>query len=266
MAKNTAAVCAYTAALALAQQPDAVLIVAPSDHLITDTASFAACAKVGFELASQGNLVTFGIAPTFPATGYGYIEREGSLSSQDGIHAFRVRRFHEKPDEQTALGYLESKRFFWNSGIFVWPARLFLDEVVAHAPQFADCLGRGLDLQAFYEAAPAVSVDYAVMEHARQVAVVEATFDWEDIGSLAALDKAARPKDSVNTVWGEVVQEASENCFLVAEQGVVAAIGLRDLIVIRTADATLVIPRDQAHRVRELVTRISESAHLRDLL
>jgi len=264
--KNTAPVCVYTAALAVAHDPDALLIVVPSDHLIRDTASFTACAKVALDIASQGNLVTFGIVPTFPATGYGYIERGESLTDRNGIRAFRVRRFHEKPDERTALGYLESKRFFWNSGMFVWPARLFLDEAIALTPQFADCLGHSPDLQLFYEAAPAISVDYAVMERARQVAVVGATFDWEDIGSLAALDKAVRPKDGPNTVWGEVVQDGCENCFLVAEQGVVAAIGLRDLIVIRTADATLVIPLDQAHRVRELVARINENPRLRDLL
>lgn len=266
MSKNTAPACVYTAALALARDPEALLIVVPSDHLINDIASFVACAEVALDLADRGYLVTFGIVPTYPATGYGYIERGDLLADYNGIRAFHVMRFHEKPEQQIAQKYVESGRFFWNSGMFVWKARLFLDEALTWMPQFSRCLERGVELETFYQEAPTISVDYAVMEHTRRAAVIEARFDWEDIGSLAALDKVLGSKDGSNTVWGEIIQDDCENCILVAEDGVIAAIGLRDLIVIRTADVTLVILRNQAQRIRELLIKIKENPRLQYLL
>lgn len=266
VSKNTAPACVYATALALARDPKALLVVAPSDHLIKDTTSFLACTRVALDIASQGYLVTFGVVPTYPATGYGYIERGDLLADCNGIHVFRIERFHEKPDEQTARQYIETKKFFWNSGMFVWPAQLFLNEAVTFVPQFARCLEKGLDVETFYKEAPTISVDYAVMEHTRRAAVVKATFDWEDIGSLAALDKIFGLTSNFNTVWGKIVQYDCENCVLVAEEGAVAAIGLRNLVVVRTGDVTLVIPRDQVHRVRELLAKIKEDSKFRHLL
>ena len=256
--KNTAPACYYAARWALREVGDATLVVMPSDHVIKDREGFARTARFAARLAEEAYLVTFGVKPTRPETGYGYIERGEPLLEEGELKAYRALKFHEKPKREVAEEYLRSGRFYWNSGMFVWKARVFAEAVERYAPEVARALPEDLDLERFYGAAPSISVDYAVMEHAERLAVVEARFDWEDAGSFASLFRVFPADERGNVRWGEAVVIDVENSVLVAEGGVVAALGVEGLVVVHTPDVTLVLPVSEAQRVKELLHKFKE--------
>ncbi|MEO0181583.1 MAG: sugar phosphate nucleotidyltransferase [candidate division WOR-3 bacterium] len=264
--KNTGPACFYTGMLALREHPEAVLIVAPSDHVIKDVKAFLDCARLAVEVANKGYLVTFGVLPTRPETGYGYIERGDFLGEGYGARAYVAKRFHEKPDRATAEEYMRSGRFYWNSGMFVWRADVLYEQVKRNAPDIVKAMPPDMNLEAFYRDTPSISVDYAVMEKAEKIAVVEATFDWEDAGSFASLERVFPPDERGNVIWGDAIQMGAEGCVLASEGGLVAVWGVRDLVVVHTPDATLVIPRSDAQKVKEILAELGKDPKRKSLL
>ena len=263
--RNTApAVC--IAALRLAESdPAALMLVTPSDHRIDDVPAFLAAVERAAAAARAGFLVTFGVTPERAETGYGYIERGKKLANVDG--AFAVARFVEKPDANTAERYVKSGDFFWNSGIFLFPAALYLSELERLRPDMlAACrqaLGAArsdddfvrLDKAAFADC-PADSIDYAVMEHTARAAVVPVTMGWSDLGSWDALWESAAKDADRNAIVGNVIAEDTHGSYIRSEAGLVAALGVEDMVVVATQDAVMLAPRDRAQDVRSLVARL----------
>jgi mannose-1-phosphate guanylyltransferase/mannose-6-phosphate isomerase len=266
--RNTAPAIAVAAHRLVAADPDAIMIVLPADHAIGKPEAFRECLDYASAVADDGHLVTIGIVPRRAETGYGYIQQGQALPTsarRDGGRgaAFRVDRFVEKPDRATAERYLSEGGYLWNSGMFVWRASVILDELRRHAPgvfaagsRIAEAMSAGADdarLRALYEAAEAVSIDYAVLERSSRVAVVPGEFGWSDVGSWAALDDVAAKDERGNVITGRVVDVDSQRSILYAQDRVVATIGLSDLIVVDTPDATLVCAKDRAQEVRKVV-------------
>jgi len=265
-ARNTAAAVAAAALHVAETNPQDILLILPADHLIADQAAFAAAVAQATELAREGLLVTFGIRPTAPETGYGYIEAE----------RYRVKRFVEKPDRETAQQYLQSGRFYWNSGMFCFSAQTMLDEMQAHCPAILDqvrtALSHGrvvkgdhilqceLDRDAFTRV-PEDSIDYAVMEKTARAAVVPCDIGWSDIGSWAALGELAEADAQGNRIEGEALLKDVENCFIRSEDRLVGAVGVKDLIIVDTPDALLVAHKDRAQDVKQIYGELKSLNH-----
>lgn len=264
--RNTAPAAAVAALVIAEDDPDGVMLLLPSDHVIGDADEFRWAVGRAEALARDGMLVTFGVQPTHPSTEYGYIKRGEGLS---GDGCFRVDRFVEKPDAATAQGYLDNGDYAWNSGMFVFPVAKFLAELeVFNPPMVAACrkavAGRGTDLDfirldaAAFAESPSDSIDYAVMEKTEAAAVVTADFRWNDVGAWNALWDLADKDAAGNAFLGDVVAEDVAGCYLRNEDGgVVAALGLRDLCVVATGDAVFVAPRARASEVKALVERLA---------
>lgn len=246
---------------ALAAPADATLLVLPSDHLIRDEAAFADAVLAARTAAESGGLVTFGIVPTRPETGYGYVRAGG-----DGTAARSVDAFVEKPDLERAREYLASGEYFWNSGMFVFGASAYLEELRRHAPDMADSLEQAyqegsVDLDFFrpgksFLSCPSDSVDYAVMEKTDRAWTVPARFDWSDVGSWSAILEASEQDLDGNHVRGDVVSVDTHGSYLQADHRLVGTIGVDNLIVVETADAVLVAAKDRVQNVKDLVDRL----------
>jgi mannose-1-phosphate guanylyltransferase/mannose-1-phosphate guanylyltransferase/mannose-6-phosphate isomerase len=260
--RNTAPAAAI-AALTLAQEdPDALLLLLPSDHVIADVVAFQAAVSIAASAARDGALVTFGIKPDKPETGYGYIRRGAPLDGRSGC--FSVGAFVEKPDLATARRYLEAGDYDWNSGMFLFSARTYLDELerlepetVARCRESVDGAVRDLDFVRLsaepFKAAPSRSIDYAVMEHTERAAVVPAEFGWNDVGSWSALWDIGRKDEAGNIAIGDVLALESTDSYLRSEGKLVAALGVDGLVVVATDDAVLITPKARAQDVRLLV-------------
>lgn len=257
--RNTApALCAAACYCLNRHDENTLLLVLPADHLIHNQQAFLDAVAKAAELADKGFLVTFGIKPLIPETGYGYIEAgEGH----------EVVSFVEKPDPETAQHYLDQGNFFWNSGMFAFTIATFIEEMRKYAPQIFDCMqdsvkkGR-MDLSFFrlekssMKACPEDSIDYALMEKSDRVAMVPADMGWSDVGSWQALWTVCDKDESGNVIKGDVIVEDVKNSFIRSEHGLVAAVGLRDTLVVETADAVLVAPLSCSQEVKKLVNRI----------
>lgn len=267
--RNTAPAVAVAALLARQQSDDALLMVLPSDHVIMDEERFASLASAAASIARDNYLVTFGIEPTEPHTGYGYIRSGASLGGNDV--AYHVERFVEKPDSATAQRFLQEGGYYWNSGMFMLKASAYLEELGRHHPEIlaqaelavqaatqdADFLR--LDAAAFANC-PNVSIDYAVMEKTEHAAVVTAAgLGWNDIGSWTALAAIAPMDDKGNALIGDVLTEDVSNTYVRAEHRMVAVVGVEDLVVVETADAVLVARRDRAQDVKKIVEQLNGS-------
>jgi len=264
LARNTAPAIALGALEALKRDPEAVLLVLPADHLITDTAAFAAAVTQALPLARQGWLATFGIRPDRAETGFGYIRRGEAL----GAGAFRVERFVEKPDLATAEGYLADGGYDWNSGMFLFRADRYLEELAAHAPAMlaavraahaaahADLDFVRVDKDAFAKV-PEDSIDYAVMEKTTRAAVVPVSCGWSDIGSWSALWLAGERDADGNLREGDTLAVNTKNSLLRShDRHLVATVGVENLVVVTTPDATLVAHRDAAQDVKKIVDQL----------
>jgi mannose-1-phosphate guanylyltransferase len=271
-ARDTAPCVALAAARIEARDPGAVHVVLPADHRIEPAAAFQRLLERGAELAADGRtLVTFGIQPARPATGFGYIELGAQLDGGQPA-AYRVARFREKPDVATARAFVESGRFLWNSGIFVWTAAALLAamraghrDLLAAAERMAAACRAGDDqaLAAAFAAAPKTSIDYAVMERAPQVAVVRADLRWDDLGSFVTLGAEFAPDAAGNVqvagAGARLLLEDARGCVAYAEgRRVVALFGVHDLVVVAVDDAVLVCPKDRAEDLKALVQRLRE--------
>jgi mannose-1-phosphate guanylyltransferase/mannose-6-phosphate isomerase len=263
--RNTAPA-ACIAALALTEtESDPLMLLMPSDHTIGDVDAFVAAIDRAAIAAQAGALVSFGITPERAETGYGYIRRGGELDGVEGV--FAVTEFVEKPGPDQAIEYIASGQHLWNSGIFLFPAQLYLDELERLRPDMvAACrqaLATGqrdsdfirLGKEAFSVCA-GDSIDYAVMEHTRRAAIVPVSMGWSDIGSWDSLWELGTKDQDGNSIEGNVVAEETRNCYLRSEAGLVAAIGVEDLVVVATDDAVMVAPRNRTQEVRRLVARL----------
>jgi mannose-1-phosphate guanylyltransferase/mannose-6-phosphate isomerase len=264
--RNTAPAVAVAALYLVGREPDARMLVLPADHLIKDVPAFHAAIATALSLAAEGSLVTFGIAPSSPVTGYGYIQRGDPVPGHEG--AFRVARFVEKPNLETARQYVSSGGFFWNSGMFTFRAERFLEELQRFRPDMLAAAKTALaastrDLDflrldaAAFTACPSDSIDYAVMEHTSASAMVQADIGWSDIGSWTALWEAGA-KDSENNVsLGDVSLRDVSGCYVRAEHRLVAALGVRDLVIVETDDAVLVADKSHSQGVKDVVETLA---------
>ena len=268
--RNTAPAIALAAHAALkghatqANAPDPVLLVLPADHVIRDIPAFHDAVRAALAAADAGQLATFGIVATAPETGYGYIQR-GAASGA----AFRIARFVEKPSHERAGEFVASGDYFWNSGMFVFRARRYLQELERFAPEMARVCEAAFraakaDLDftridaSLFEACPADSIDYAVMEKTADAVVVPLAAGWSDVGSWASLHEASDGDAHGNVTHGDVISEDTEGSYLYSESRLVAAVGLRDQVVVETKDAVLVAPKDRVQDVKKLVNRLKE--------
>ena len=267
-ALNTAPAVAVAALLAQRSDPAGILAVMPSDHVIRDEPGFVAAVRRAGEVAATGKLVLFGITPSIPHTGYGYIRRGEPLAGFDG--AFAVAAFTEKPDRETAESYLADGGYYWNSGIFVLGVRPFLSELERFEPAILAAAERALagarddlgflrlDAQAFV-AAPSISIDYAVMERTGLAAVLPIDVGWSDVGSWSSLWEISPHDDAGNAVHGDALLEATRNCYVSSEKSLVATIGVSDLVIVDTPDALLVADRARAQDVGKVVARLKDT-------
>jgi len=270
MGRNTAPAIAL-AAMSVRDNVDenASLLVLPADHLIANLRNFEASVQEAFTLSNEGFLVTFGIHPTHAETGYGYIRQGDALTMSGG---YRVAEFVEKPDEATAIRYLESGDYHWNSGMFCFQAGTFLESLRRYAPdvhaattrvwEATDKTRSPVEFPAeLFAECPSISIDYAVMERADNTAVVASDFGWSDIGSWKAISELYESDEGGNRIKGKAVMVGSTDCFVQSADRVVAAVGVKDLIIVDTEDAVLIANRDQAQDVKEVVAQLSELKH-----
>jgi len=264
VARNTAPAIAVAAMAALAEGGDPVLLVLPSDHTFSNVAAFHHAVRVGLKAADTGALVTFGIVPTHPETGYGYVKASQAL---DVSAAVPVQQFVEKPDLATAQAYLKDGSYTWNSGMFMFKASVFLHELeranpaMLHACQAAwsqsktDLEFVRLDKEAF-ASSPSDSVDYAVMEKTRQAVVVPLDAGWNDVGAWSAVWQVLPQDAQGNATRGDVMLEDASSSYVHADSRLVALIGVKDLVVVETSDAVLVTHKDKAQDVKKMVDRL----------
>lgn len=267
VARNTAGAIAIGALSVLRDDPDGIIVVMPSDHVIEDEARFVESVRLAASVAGTGRLVMFGITPDTPHTGYGYIRRGKALEGFDG-KAFRVDAFAEKPDSTTAQLYVDDGHYFWNSGIFVLNARTFIDELTRLAPdirEFAElALERAvgdigflrLDREAFAKCTN-ISVDYAIIERTDSAAMVPVDFGWNDVGSWSSLwDIAPRDEHGNYVSSGEALLEDTSGCYVHSEKALVSTVGVENLVIVDTPDALLVADKARAQDVSKIVARL----------
>jgi mannose-1-phosphate guanylyltransferase / mannose-6-phosphate isomerase len=264
-ARNTGPAIAAAALMIAAREPEAILLVLPSDHVIRNASAFRDTIEKAATAAREGKLTTFGIVPERPETGFGYIRRGAAHPRIAGVHA--IAEFVEKPELERAKRFLASGEYAWNSGMFVFPVAKLLAELERLAPELVACC-RAAVAQASsdltftrlaekpFAACPSISIDHALMEHTDSAAVVTAEIGWSDVGSWTALWEIGARDEHGNVTSGDVVLHDVENSYIRAERRMVSAIGVRDLVIIETDDAILVAPRDRAQDVKTIVARL----------
>lgn len=277
-ARNTAPCVGLAAVHLLEKDPEAVMLVMPADHVIGPTEVFHQAVEQANRIVTEqpGQFVLFGVPPTYPSTGFGYIERGEALAGA-GEKAFRVAAFREKPDEPTARRYMESGQFYWNCGIFVWRAEQILSALAHYEPEMHDHLIQIREkighvdyeagLHADFPKMKSISVDYAVLERARDVCVLEAPFEWDDVGSWQALTRLLGIDDDQNTIDGPHVGIETRGCTVRDTTGthLIGTLGVEDLIIVHTPDATLVARKGDENAVKRLIELIRERGYERYL-
>jgi mannose-1-phosphate guanylyltransferase len=276
LGKNTAP-CIGLAALILEKiDPEAAMVVLPSDHHIARTGMFQETLQAAVQAARKGPyLITLGIKPTYPETGYGYLEEGPEIMTVMNRPVREVKAFHEKPDRSKAESMVGSGRFFWNSGMFIWTVSSILDQMARLTPEMYQEI-RKLEhfwkkpqweeaLMRTYEAVDNVSIDYAVMERADRVLMLEGDFGWNDVGCWEAVYQLEQKDENANCFKGPVLVLDSQGCLVYSPRKTVALVGLKDLIVVDTPDALLVCPRERAQEVKKIVQLLEDRDQI-DLL
>ena len=267
--RDTAACIALGAALIHAADPDATMAVMPADHVIEPVAEFQRALHAAEQFADDfpDALLTFGVRPTYPAIGYGYVHAGPEAGTRQGVKAFKVQAFKEKPDADTAERFVQSGDYFWNAGIFVWKVRAILTELERNCPAIAAAAGRiaaAWDApdrdEVFtreYDSLTKISIDFAVMEKAKQVLVVETPYQWDDVGSWLALERRNPQDADGNTVRGLHAGIATTNCVIAGDPDkLIGTLGVENLLIVQSGDCTLVARRDDEAAVKQLVDRI----------
>jgi len=263
--RNTAPAVAVAALKVAELDPDALLLFLPSDHVILDTPGFHKAVSAAACAAKQDYLVCFGMTPSRPETGYGYIAEGGEISGAKGARI--IRAFKEKPDEETAIGYLEQGGYHWNSGMFMFAASTILAEFEKHQNAMLQACKKALESaepdlnflrmgEAEFEAVPADSIDYAIMEKTNKAAVLPAEFGWSDVGSFSALADVQDADVDGNVSVGDVMNVATKNCFIHGDGQLISTVGVEDLIIVATDDAVMVASKDQDQDVKKIVDRL----------
>jgi mannose-1-phosphate guanylyltransferase/mannose-6-phosphate isomerase len=267
--RNTAPAACIAALVAGRTDPEALMLLAPSDHAIGDDASFAESVSHGISAARQGSLVTFGVQPDCPHTGYGYIETNGREGGSNV--ALPVKRFVEKPSREVAQTYLASGRVYWNAGISLFKASTLLEQFQAYAPEILSACGQALNeatndlgfrrLGNSYERAPSISLDYAIMEQARNIVCVPLATSWSDVGSWSELWSYLAKDASGNVAKGEgkIVLEHAKGNYAYSDHACVALIGVENLVVVSMGDAVLVASKDHAESIKSLVDHLKSN-------
>lgn len=277
--RDTAAAVGLATVLVQARDPEATYAILPADHVIHDAAAYRKVLERAFSAAEEtGSLVTIGIKPSEPATGYGYIHAGETRAEVDGAPVYSVRRFVEKPDLETARDYLESGEYFWNAGMFIWTARAIDSALEQHTPVLYEGLRKiaaGLEagesveslMDEVYPTLEKISIDFAIMEKASDVSMVESAFDWDDVGSWPAIERHY-PKDSSGNVGkgGVIFEQASNNIVVSGDGHLTTVIGVDDLIVVHTQDATLVCHKDRAQEIKAVVKQLGENDQYKHLV
>ena len=265
--KNTAPAVAIGAMQALKSHDDVLLLVLPADHVIRDSKAFHNAISTATEAALGDKLVTFGIVPSKPETGYGYVKRGGSMHKSSGGGYYDVEQFVEKPDIAKAKSYLESGEYYWNSGMFLFKASFFLQELEKFNPEIIESCKNSLDKserdldfirldKKYFTACPSDSIDYAVMEKTKNAVTVPLDAKWSDVGSWDALWEIEAKCDNGNVLHGDVLTHNSRDCLVQAENKLVTLVGVDNLIVIETKDAVLVASKDQVQDVKWIVEKL----------
>ena len=263
--RDTAPAIAAAALQSIKDTNDVVLLVLSADHVIQDVEAFHKAINIANKQAQKGKLVTFGIVPTNANTGYGYIKS----SNNDHNDVYRVEEFVEKPNLETAKSYLEQGNYFWNSGMFMFQANTLIDELTTHSPDIINSVNDAvnnatqdldfirLDKQSF-ESSPSDSIDYALMEKSNNVIVVPLDAQWNDIGSWSALYDIGTKDNNGNVIQGDVLTEETTNTYINANHHMVVTIGVQDLVIVDTPNATLISTKDKAQDVKKIVERLQK--------
>jgi len=265
--RNTAPAAAVAAMTATRDGDDPILLVLPADHIMGDVERFHQAVEAGRSAAADGYLVTFGIVPESPHTGYGYIQRGDGVADS---RAFVVERFVEKPDLETATEYVASGNYLWNSGMFMFLASRYLEELEKFDRRMANDCRRALDVgeetedgvrldRAAFQAVKGNSIDYAVMEHTDRAVVIPLDAGWSDVGSWPALWEISYQDHHRNTIQGDVLAEGTTGSYLRAGSRLLAVVGLSDVVVVETPDAVLVCHKDHAQDVKKIVERLKQA-------
>jgi len=265
MGRNTAPAAAVAALMTVEEDPQGVIVLLPSDHVVCDAKAFGEAVTLAASVAREGHIVTFGMAPTAPQTGYGYVHRGARLEKLDG--AWRVQRFVEKPDAATAARYLADGGYFWNSGMFVFRADVLIEDMRIHAPDVLAAARAALanakrdldfvrlDGEALANA-PNISIDYALMEKTDRAAIVPCDMGWSDVGAWSALWDIREQDAQNNVLLGDVIVHDSTGSYVHSDKRLTALVGVRDLVVIATDDAVLVADKSRAQDVKAIVDRL----------
>jgi len=273
--RNTAAAIGLAAASLYKKDPDSLMLIMPADHIIKRSERFLDIVRHAAEIAKKDYLVTFGIKPNRPETGYGYIKARSQKSEVRSQKYLKAEKFTEKPDLETAKRYLKEGDYYWNSGIFLWKSSVILNEIKSYLPDLYKNLmdvkkavgGNGLDaaVRSAYQRIKPISIDYGILEKSKKVAVIPADIDWCDVGSWSALDEVVEKDKDGNIKMGNVIDIGSVNSILYGGKRVLATIGLKDLVVVDTDDATLVCKKTDAQKVGKIVEELKRrgsEAHL----
>ena len=283
ISRNTAPCIVYAAETLLARDPDATMIVLPADHVINNVEEFHRILRVAVEKAAEpGALVTIGVTPTHPETGYGYIQFESSPHAGDELAAYPVRTFAEKPDLATAERFLDSGDFLWNSGMFIWRADTVLDQFREHLPEAYDAfepVREGLKKEGAqaavngaqsepveevsvavadavltaFQKCPRISVDYGLLEHAKQIYVIPGSFGWSDVGDWRAVYELTEKDNLGNALEGNAIVHNASRCLVRTKDRLIVLVGIHDLVVVDAGDAVLVCHRESAQQVKHVV-------------
>lgn len=269
MKRDTAACIALSASLIHHADPDAIMLVLPADHIISTDEQFQNCMRSGVKLIEQSpeRIVTFGIRPSYAAESFGYVQRGQALTDSGISGAFKVASFREKPNRQTAEQYLQAGTYDWNSGIFMWRAdtilnalRMFEPEMMEHIDSISKAMGTPgfeVTLEREFAKIDGRSIDYAVMERYHDVAVIEASFEWDDVGSWQAIGRLTEPDAQGNCVRGKYLGIQSQRMIVYGENDhLLVTIGMQDMIVVHTENATLIAPKEEEEAVREVVKQL----------
>ncbi|HBN77396.1 MAG TPA: mannose-1-phosphate guanyltransferase [Planctomycetaceae bacterium] len=266
VARNTAPCIGLAAMHLLAKDPEAVMLLMPADHVIEPRGEFHRSVQIAESIIAndEQRLALFGVVPEFPSTGFGYIERGPRLDKESAENVYEVSSFREKPDYETAQSYMQQGTFFWNCGIFVWKAQTILDLLAIHQPRIAEPLDEirvslGSEhyksrLAKWFPECSSISIDYAVLEKSENIAVVEASFNWDDVGSWQAMHRLIGTDDNGNTILGAHVGFDTKDCIIRSnETHLITTIGLKNCIIVHTSDATFVADKSDENAIKELI-------------
>lgn len=265
--RNTAPAIAYAALHIYNRDKNAVMICLPADHYIKESDKFLKSIKKAVSLARKNWLVTFGIPPVRPDTGYGYIEVGENI--EEGV--YKAKSFKEKPTKKRAAEFLKEKTFLWNSGMFVWKAEVIIEEIKRHVPYISEKLFTQQPLEQnelveAYDSLPAISIDYAVMERSTKTAVLKGDFTWDDVGSWLSLERLMGKDKNGNAILGETFIVDSKNCIISNENGITTLLGVSNLTIVNTKDVLFICSKSHTDRIKKFIELMVEDERLKKYL